>query len=373
MLEFCASFNAINNNLIININMNTSTESKVELGRRSGDLIRLEDQLTKIEQKLDLMNLKSSTKFIDSGFGGQLNEVGLLDLWRVVWRGKWLIIGLTMVFTCLAIAYSLSLPNIYKSEALLVPAEESGGGGLAGLAGQLGGLANLAGVNMGGRRGDKVTLAIEVLRSREFVSKFIKDHDLLVPLMAVKNWDSGRDELVFNEEVYDVSRERWLPDAEPTIQQAYSRFVSKVNISVDKNTGFVLLTCEHHSPTVAKMWVDLLIQEINSEIKLRDVVEAKKSVQYLADQLQKTALADMRNVFYGLIEEQTKVIMFAEVREEYVFKTIDKAIVPEIRAKPQRALICVIGFILGGGIGVLVVFVRYFLERSIQGGVAQQE
>lgn len=40
--------------------------------------------------------------------------------------------------------YALNLPNTYKADALLAPAESSGGGGLARMADQLGGLAAVA-------------------------------------------------------------------------------------------------------------------------------------------------------------------------------------------------------------------------------------
>ena len=61
-----------------------------------------------------------------------------------------------------------------------------------------------------------------------------------------------------------------------------------------------------------------------------------------------------------MIEEQAKVIMLAEVREEYVFKTIDPAIIPELKFKPKRALVCLLITFLGGVLSVLIVLVRYF-------------
>jgi uncharacterized protein involved in exopolysaccharide biosynthesis len=53
-------------------------------------------------------------------------------------------------------------------------------------------------------------------------------------------------------------------------------------------------------------------------------------------------------------------VMLAEVRPEYVFKTIDPAVIPEEKSKPGRALICVLGTLIGGALGVLLVLIRYF-------------
>lgn len=72
----------------------------------------------------------------------------------------------------------------------------------------------------------------------------------------------------------------------------------------------------------------------------------------------------MQTVFYQLIEEQTKTIMLAEVSKEYVLKTIDPANAPEEKAKPKRALIVVLGTMLGGILSVLIVLIRYFTKKQ---------
>ena len=52
--------------------------------------------------------------------------------------------------------------------------------------------------------------------------------------------------------------------------------------------------------------------------------------------------------------------MLAEVRPEYVFKTIDPAVIPEEKSKPSRALTCVLGTFLGGMLGMVVVLIRHY-------------
>ena len=64
------------------------------------------------------------------------------------------------------------------------------------------------------------------------------------------------------------------------------------------------------------------------------------------------------NVIYNLIEEQTKNIMLANVREEYAFKIVDPAIVPEIRVRPARRKIAIMGLLVGllfGSFGSLYI------------------
>jgi len=72
----------------------------------------------------------------------------------------------------------------------------------------------------------------------------------------------------------------------------------------------------------------------------------------------------MKNVFYQLIEEQTKTMMLTEVSDEYVLKTIDPAQVPDKKDQPKRALIVVLGTMLGGMLSVLLVLIGHFTNNK---------
>lgn len=333
---------------------------------------KIASRLDQIEKKLEVFVSQGAVPSVSgAGFHSMVRSDGEIDLrevWNVVWNGKWIIATTGLVFAILSVFYALSLSNIYKSEALLAPAGENSNGALAELGGQFGGFASLAGINLGGGSMDKTTLAIEVLKSREFISEFIQKYDLLVPLMAAKNWDPSTDKLMFDSDIYDEANKKWVRDPkppmtpEPSSQESYKRFIELFTVSQDKITSYVTVSIEFYSPNVAKHWLDLLTQEINQEIKEREVAEAKRSIKYLNEQLEKTALADMKTVFYQLIEEQIKTVMFAEVRTEYVFKTIDPAIAPELKMKPKRTLIVLLGMMLGGVLSAFALILVPFLR-----------
>lgn len=269
-----------------------------------------------------------------------------------------------------SVVYTLSLPDTYKADALLAPAESSNGGGLSKMAGQLGGLAALAGVNLGGGESSQTSLAVQVMKSRQFVEAFINKHDLLVPLLAVKDWDLASNKLILNEELYNPTTGDWLREAKglrgvtPTAQEAFEVFSKNtLSISQDKDSGLYTVSVQHLSPYVAKQWVDWLIEDINKVMRERIIAETSQNLEYLNTQLQKTAVADMQSTFYKLIEEQTKSLMLAEVQEEFVFKIVDPAIVPELKEGPKRALICVLGALLGGMLGTAIVLGRFAFRR----------
>ncbi|MGR5452158.1 Wzz/FepE/Etk N-terminal domain-containing protein [Vibrio sp. PNB22_3_1] len=299
------------------------------------------------------------------------DEIDLRELFGALWKGKWIIIATTFVFAVGAVLYALSLPNIYKSDALLAPAESSSGGGLSKMAGQLGGLAALAGVNLGGGESSQTDLAVQVMKSRQFVEAFINKHDLLVPLMAAKDWDLANNKLILDEELYNPNTGEWLrePDglrgATPTAQEAFEVFNKEVlSISQDKESGLYTVSVKNYSPYVAQQWVNWLIEDINKVMRERTIAETSQNLAYLNTQLQKTAVADMQSTFYKLIEEQTKSLMLAEVQEEFIFKVVDPAVVPELKDGPKRALVCVLGTLLGGMLGVAIVLVRFAFRKE---------
>lgn len=299
------------------------------------------------------------------------DEIDLYEFFLILWKSKLIIIAITTLFTVAAVIYALYQPNIYQSQALLAPAEQGQSGGLGALSGQFGGLASLAGVNLGsGGSVDKTQLALEVLNSRKFISDFIQKHNILPNLMAGKSWVRETNSLTYDEDIYLKSNDKWVREVEPpftpepSLQEAYKKFKEIVTTTTDKDTGMVTLSVEHLSPEVARQWVDWLIADINQTMKARDVLEADKSIKFLTAQIEQTKIADIRAVLYGLVEEQAKTIMFANVRTEYVFKTIDPAIASEEKFKPKRALIAVLGVLLGAMLSVMVVLTRNFLRKA---------
>ncbi|MDF2153905.1 Wzz/FepE/Etk N-terminal domain-containing protein [Vibrio sp. CAU 1672] len=298
-------------------------------------------------------------------------EINLRELFKALWRGKWVIIVTTIVFIVASVVYALNLPNIYKADTLLAPAESSNGGGLAKMASQLGGLAALAGVNIGGGETSQTDLAVQVMKSRQFVEAFINKHDLLVPLMAVKGWDLANNKLILDDEIYDSNKDIWLREpkglrgAKPTAQEASEVFNKEVlSISQDKESGLYTVSIKHYSPYIAQLWVNWLVEDINKVMRERTIAETSQNLAYLNAQLQKTAVADMQSTFYKLIEEQTKSLMLAEVQEEFIFKVVDPAVVPEIKDGPKRALICVLGTLLGGVSGIAIVLVLFAFRKE---------
>ena len=268
--------------------------------------------------------------------------IDLIEFFIFVWNKKILVFLILVFTTLIAIAFSLSRPNIYYSEALLVPSDEKNDSGIANLTGQFGGLAGLAGISLRGGV-DSTALTLEVASSRDFSRKFITKYQIEAEIIAVRGWSKSNNKPIYDAEIYDADKEMWnTKSGNPPIteQKIVRAFMGMLKVNQDRKTGFVKIGFEHLSPILAAKWAALFVQELNSEIKDRDVREAKRSIEYLTRQLEKTSLSEMRSIFYQLIEEQTKVIMFAEVREHYALKVVDSAIIPEKKIKTKERPNC---------------------------------
>jgi uncharacterized protein involved in exopolysaccharide biosynthesis len=295
------------------------------------------------------------------------DEIDLRELIKVLWQGKLWIIGTTFIAAIISVAIALWLPNIYRAEALL--ATDEGGGGLSSLASQYGGLASLAGIQLPVGESSKKAIGLAKLQSRKFIADFMERHNIIPELMAASAYDVNTGELSYDPTIYDPETRIWTRGVEPPLQnkpssqEAFLNMTAILGVTDDNETGFVTVSIEHLSPLIAYEWVTWLVDDLNREMMLEATAEAQQSIDYLTDQLEKTQVVALEQVFYTLIEEQMKTIMLANSRNEYLFKTIDPAIISERKSGPNRALICVLGTLLGGMLSVLWVLISQYAFR----------
>lgn len=296
------------------------------------------------------------------------SEIDLTEILSAIWRSKWIIGITTIIFAVSSVFYALSLPNTYRATVLLSPVEDSQGGVLSNLKSEFGGLAAMAGVNLGGGKSNKAALALQVMQSRYFINNFVEKYNLKPTLMATEGWVLGSNELVFSPETYDAENAKWIRNVdapfkpEPGIQELFEHVTSE-NLAVieDKEKGLVTVAMTHFSPYVAKSMVENIVVEINEHMKTEAIAEANIKIEYLKKTLADTSVADMQRIFYQLIEQQEQTKMLAQTQSQYVFKTIDPAILPIQKAGPKRALICIGLTFLGGVLAVAFVLFRHFV------------
>lgn len=263
--------------------------------------------------------------------------------WRlIVAQRRWVFI-FTAVATLAAIGIGFLLPPVYRAETLLVPVEQEKSEGLGTLTGQLGDLAAIAGIKFGPGK-DKTAEFVAALNSRALSVSFIKEKNLM-PVLFESQWDSVK--------------KRWKAGVDPPTEwQAYNLWDKTIRrVSIDRRSGLITVAIEWHDPVLAAKWANELVQNVNSRLRAEAVEEADRSVDYLQKQLPQTNAVEVQQAIYRLIEAQTKKKMIASTRGEYAFATIDPAVPPEARFKPNRSAIAYVGLLLGLALGILAAIV----------------
>jgi len=294
------------------------------------------------------------------------DELDLLEFFYVLLNGKWIIVSITTIVSIIGVIYSLLLPNLYESKAILVPVNSSSG--ISGALGAYSGLAGLAGINLssGGNEGNSAK-AMQKISSLSFFENNIMKNIFLPDLMAVKSWNSKTNVLAFDKNIYDLSTNNWTRDYSypkqqiPSAQESFDVFKAKhLSLSEDKKSGFIILSIKHQSPFIAKQWTELVVNEVNSFYRQKDKSESEKAVNYLNEQISMTGLSEIKQVLAELLQEEIKKLTLIEANQFYVFDYIDPPVVMEKKSEPNRALICILGAFLGGILSTLFVTIRHY-------------
>ncbi|MEK9568342.1 MAG: Wzz/FepE/Etk N-terminal domain-containing protein [Paracoccaceae bacterium] len=294
-----------------------------------------------------------------------LDSIDIRELFYVLWEGKWIIVSLTAFASIFGVFYSLSLPNIYESKALLAPVNSSSS--ISGALRSYSGLAGLAGISLpsGGDKNNSAK-AMQKINTLSFFEKNILTNIHLPDLMAFKSWNSETNTATYNENIYDSSSDTWIVNDSdpmqkiPSVQKSFEAFKSTLNLIVDSKTGFVTLSIKHQSPLLAKQWAELVVTEVNNFYRQKDKLESEKAVSYLNQQISMTSLSEIKQALAQLLQEETKKLTLIEANQFHVFEYIDPPAIMEQKSGPTRSIICIIFALLGGIISTLLVLLKHY-------------
>jgi len=294
------------------------------------------------------------------------DAVTIAMLWRAIVAGRrriWIITACTVVVALLVALFGT--PRYDAVIILAPPPASADSGGLGEAAGGLGGLAALAGLG-GGRQDVDQTLVI--LESQTFLQHFIATQDVL-PVLYPRQWDAVNrrwhpDQTFAGRVGAALQTARgWLsPDARPASRdgapdawEAYRLFKHLITTETDKRTHLVTLTVGWKEPLIAAAWANELVRRLNEETRTRAVTEANANLGYVADQLSRTQVFELRQALYHIAESEQKHAMVANTHEEFSLRVLARAEVPRERAFPKRTLLVLGGLIGGLVLGALVV------------------
>jgi uncharacterized protein involved in exopolysaccharide biosynthesis len=266
---------------------------------------------------------------------------------------RWgLVVIVTMAGAAIAAVMAVTQDRIYQGQAIVIPVESDALGSEVGaLSAQFGGLASLVGIDLG--KGSNRREAIELLRSRGFIARFITDEQLL-PVLFAEKWDR--------------SKGRWKAarrSSVPTLNDGVRYFEKKIRgVTEDNRTGVVRVTILWKNPEDAARWANVLVERVNAELSSRSIAESERMLAYLGNELKKTQVVEVQQAIYRLMENQIKSITFANAREDFALRVIDSARPADQDdfVKPRRLLLVVLGAL--AGLGAALAFIVFWTVTS---------
>ena len=104
--------------------------------------------------------------------------------------------------------------------------------------------------------------------------------------------------------------------------------------------------------------------QIDQLMRDQDRQTATKSIEYLNSLAPTVNYEEIKKALFSLQQEQMKRLMMVEANENYTFKVLDSPIAPEVKSRPKRSLIVILGTILGMVLSALGVLVFYYTRKS---------
>jgi uncharacterized protein involved in exopolysaccharide biosynthesis len=295
------------------------------------------------------------------------DEIDLRRLFEIFWEGKYIIFIFTVIFSITAVLYSLSLPNVYQSSALLSPVSKNNSNqSLQGI----GGIASLAGIDINQSVGGKEATALKKLNTLSFFSDSIYPFIHLPDLMALESWNPENNTLIYKNNLYNHKTKEWVRKAQhpksqvPSPQESFKIFKKHFNVTSDDKTGFVVIKVKHQSPFLAKEWTQLIVNQINVFFRDKDKREAQAAMNFLNSQIAQTTHSEIKQVIAALLQQKMQQMTLIEANEFYVFSYIDPPKIMEEKIEPIRSSISILGTVIGLFLGAIFVIVRQYFHKT---------
>jgi len=302
-------------------------------------------------------------------------DFDILEIIKIFWSQKILIISITLFFASFSVFYALSLPNYYTSSALLKVTEQNeqqGTGGLSDLASRYGGIASMAGISIPSSGVDSGTYAIQMIKSREFAKHLMTFPDIKINLMAIESYDKTTKSIIYNDDIYDIDKKVWTRkdsnsnNTEPSYLEVHETALKDLSVNKDDITGLITISFEHKSPIFAKEFVALVIKELNNiarEIKLK---ETNAALDYLRLEYENVNQQGLKITINSLISNQMNNKMLASIKDDYLLSIIDPPVAPELKSSPNRAMICILITIFGSLLSLMVALTNNFIQKRFK-------
>ncbi len=335
-------------------------------------------------------------------------QIDLLEMVQYLWRKKMVIILITAFFVSAGVVISLFSGVEYLASSKVLPENNAKGGG--GLSGGLGGLAGLAGINLGGANEgslspttypeivESVPFQLEIQNVPIYFSSidstlsykeyFLRDDNkslITSTIQFVRSlFRSEKKDTDISSNIYSDSSV--VLNVSPKQMAVINDLKNRIDFSSDNSTGIIQISVELPDPHAAASMTEIVVTKLTEKVihtkteKVKqnlDFVQARyeeAKERYNENQAELALFLDKNknlsseyvklryqrvqnevNLSYDLYRNLANQLEQAKIKvkeETPVFMSIQPAVIPLQKSKPQRKLIVIICGVIGGFISI---------------------
>ncbi len=272
-----------------------------------------------------------------------MDEIDLFDYLLVIWRHRWMIVGLTFVAMAATVAFMLTRPRQYQANATIVPPvgilqkQSMAPGGLGGL----GGIGNSM-LRSIMDSGSIAGIYVEILQSREVADTLIDKFDLMNVYENVENRTETCRQLVKNttikttdEGAVKIAVKDRDPNRAAAMANAYVAELDRQNKRLSAGEA-----------TSKRVFLESRLKELEAKLSRIDSIPAYE--------------AEVQERLYETLVHECELAKIEEAKSMPTLQVLDEAIVPELPVGRGTVKKSVLAGIVVFVFGVFVAFAREY-------------
>ncbi len=304
------------------------------------------------------------------------DEIDLRELARTIGKHKIKLIAFTLIVTALSAAWTLTKPNIYHSQAVLVPQGEAGKSSMGGL----GALAGLAGVDIGGSSEMMPDQAYQLyLDDYSWMRKFLLDTKLFEKMNDVdadKNYSFalGIDTLYRLKKGSKEEEIKTPEDTEKELFETYQKVKGQLSIASDKKTLAITIGYSDPDAALAKSVVDAFLIYASTSLRTNELSDMEKKIAYYNNELTQTNDLTLKTQLSQLMSALIQKKVLAQSSDYYNVKVVTQPSVAYERDKegPKRGLIVAVSFVTSFILGIFGIFLLEFIRTKKEDEIGEE-
>lgn len=237
---------------------------------------------------------------------------------------------------------SIYLTPMYSSDILVSDNNDSNETSTS----AIGGLASLAGIQLP-QANNKSLSTLATINSKTFLKAFIKEYDLKPKIFK---------------DLWLEKTNSWSGE-EPSDLGAVGELKKLIEIKKVEG-GLVRIIVSTYDPEFSLFIANKIVFFINDYMRKSAIEESENLIKFLEKEAVKSSLSDVKLRIFALIQENIAEKSLANVRQEFIYKVIDKAYLSDYPSYPNKLQIRLSGIILGFLLAALLSVFVYFIKNK---------